>query len=549
MRGTGARHLLTLSAVLAAYFVGGKLGLLLATVHASASAIWPPTGIAIAACLLLGARMWPAILFGALAVNLTTTGDVPSSLGIAAGNTLEGVIGAQLIARFANGRYAFHHVATVLRFAAVAFIAPVISASMGTSSLVASGLAPFADAGAIWLTWWVGDLGGALVVTPFIVLWATREIPLRPLASTGELAALGIAVAATAYLVFWPTSPFARGNAPAGFLVFPILVWPVVRFGLRVASTITATLAVAAVWASTQGAGPWVRPDLNVSLILLGAFLAVASLTSLMVGAAVVERQQAEEHLRETEHRLRRAEERKVAARDEFLAVAAHELKTPITSLQLATQYLLRELDVGHPLDERRVRTAAEALISQTKRLTALVGQLLDTVRVQASRMDLDLRDEDVAELARRVAREAQAMTTRHEIEVAAPDSLVAQVDCIRLEQVLRNLLDNAVKYSPPGQITVALLPEGDWLRLSVRDHGPGVPPGARDRIFDRFYQARKEDRGGGGLGLGLHVSKHIVELHGGSIAADFPAGGGTRIIVRLPMRVAAARELEGAVP
>lgn len=549
MRGIEARLVLTLLAVFAAYVVGGKLGLQLATVNASASAIWPPTGIAIAACVLFGLRMWPALLVGALVVNVTTTGDVPSSIGISFGNMLEGVIGAQLVARFANGRHSFDHVATVVRFAAVAFLAPAISASLGVWSLVLNGLAAPANAGAIWLTWWVGDVGGALVLAPLIVLWSTRRAELRPMASSAELAALGAAVAATALVVFSPASPLARQNAPVGFLVFPILVWPVVRFGPRVAATITATLSTVAVWGSTQGAGPWVRADPNTSLILLGAFLAVASLTSLMVGAAVVERQQAEEHLRDTEQRLRRAEERKVAARDEFLSVAAHELKTPLTSLQLATQYLVREIESGRPLVDRNVRTAADAVASQTKRLSALIGQLLDTVRIQANRMDLRIAEEDVAEIARRVAREAQATTTRHEIDVAAPDRVVAQVDAIRVEQVLRNLVDNAVKYSPSGQIAVALLPDGEWLCVSVRDHGPGVPPGARERIFDRFYQARKEDREGGGLGLGLHVSKHIVELHGGSIAADFPEGGGTRIIVRLPVRVAAASELEGAVP
>jgi signal transduction histidine kinase len=522
--------------VFAAYVVGGKLGLQLATVHQSATAVWPPTGIAIAACLVLGLRVWPAILAGAFAVNITTTGDVASSIGIAGGNTLEGVIGALLIERFANGRYAFLNVATVLRFAAIAFLAPIVSASVGVSSLVLTGVAQPSAAGPIWLTWWLGDVGGALVVAPLIVLWATRVPELRRLASTGELLVLGVAVAATALIVFTPWSALAAANAPIGFLVFPVLVWPVVRFGPRVAATVTATISIVAVVGSTQGAGPWVRADPGSSLLLLGAFLAIASLTSLMVGAAVVERQQIEDSLRQTEERLRQAEERKVAARDDFLSVAAHELRTPLTSLQLATQYILRELAAERPLPAKALRTAAEALSSQTQRLALLIGQLLDTVRIQTNRMDLQVREEDLSELARRVARETQALTTRHQIEVSAPARVTATVDAIRIEQVLRNLLDNAIKYSPSGKVAVDVTAEdGATVRLSVRDHGPGIPVGARDRIFDRFFQARKEDRDGGGLGLGLHVSRHIVELHGGSIAADFPADGGTRIIVRLP--------------
>ncbi len=549
MRGIGLRYVLALLGVFALYVAGGKLGLALATVHESATAVWPPTGIAIAACLILGRRVWPAVAAGAFLVNVTTSGDPLSSVGIALGNTLEGVIGAYLMERFANGRYAFVHVATVLRFAAIALVAPVVAASVGVASLVLTGLAPSADAGPIWLTWWLGDVGGAVVVAPLLVLWATRIPELRGVGTNAELAVLALAVAATATFVFTPSSPLAATNVPLGFFVFPVLVWPVVRFGPRVSAAVIAVIGVVAVWGSLHGAGPWVRDNVNASLLLLAAFLIVVSLTSLVVGASVVESHLVEESLRATEERLRLAEERKVEARDEFLSVAAHELKTPLTSLQLATQYLLREIDTGHELPATTLRSAASTLASQTQRLGSLIGQLLDTVRIQSGRMDLQITDQDVAEIARRVAREAQATTTRHEIDVVAPARLVAPVDAVRLEQVLRNLLDNAIKYSPSGQVAVALLPEdGAWLQLSVRDHGPGIPDGARDRIFERFYQARKEDRGGGGLGLGLHVARHIVELHGGTIAADFPPDGGTRIIVRLPARVAPAPELEGAL-
>src|SRR6266508_2864353 len=490
MRGIGLRYVLALLGVFALYVAGGKLGLALATVHESATAVWPPTGIAIAACLILGRRVWPAVAAGAVLVNVTTSGDPLSSVGIARGNTREGVIGAYLMERFANGRYAFVHVATVLRFAAIALVAPVVAASVGVASLVLTGLAPSADAGPIWLTWWLGDVGGAVVVAPLLVLWATRIPELRGVGTNAELAVLALAVAATATFVFTPSSPLAATNVPLGFFVFPVLVWPVVRFGPRVSAAVIAVIGVVAVWGSLHGAGPWVRDIVNASLLLLAAFLIVVSLTS----------------------------------------------------LQLATQYLLREIDTGHELPATTLRSAASTLASQTQRLGSLIGQLLDTVRIQSGRMDLQITDQDVAEIARRVAREAQASTTRHEIDVVAPARLVAPVDAVRLEQVLRNLLDNAIKYSPSGQVAVALLPEdGAWLQLSVRDHGPGIPDGARDRIFERFYQARKEDRGGGGLGLGLHVARHIVELHGGTIAADFPPDGGTRIIVRLPARVAPA--------
>ncbi len=536
MAGMGLRYVLASIAVFALYVVAGKIGLQLATVHPSATAIWPPTGIALAACLVLGLRMWPAIFAGAFVVNVTTAGHVPSSLGIAIGNTLEGVSGAYLITRYANGRYAFLHGATVLRFAGIALVVTMVSATIGVLTLMASGLTAGAVIGPTWLTWWLGDIGGAIVVAPLLILWSTRVPELRAQGSTAELLVFAIAVAAIAFVTFTPFSPLALRNYPIQFLVFPVLVWPVIRFGPRLTAATAAVLSTVAVWGSLQGAGPWVQETENASLLVLEGFMAIATTTSLVLAAAVMERQRAEEALREAEERLRRAEEHKVAARDEFLSVAAHELKTPLTSLQLATQYLLHEIDAGHQLSAESLRAATSAVASQTQRLSALIGQLLDTVRIQADRMDLELAEEDVVAIARAVVRDAQATTTRHEVTIEAPASVRARVDAIRIEQVLRNLLDNAIKYSPGGKVAVDISQEdGPWVRLSVRDQGPGIPEGARDRIFERFFQARKEDRDGGGLGLGLHLSRHIVELHSGSIAADFPPDGGTCIIVRLP--------------
>src|SRR3954447_23197617 len=158
--------------VAAVYFGAAKLGLALAFVNASASAVWPPTGVAIAALLLLGSRAWPGIFIGAFIANLTTAGMVATSLAIAAGNTLEGVAGAWLVWRYANGLGAFTRAADVFRFMLLAgLLAPIISATIGVSSLGLGGLMPWDAFGAVWLTWWLGDVVGAAVVAPFIVLW------------------------------------------------------------------------------------------------------------------------------------------------------------------------------------------------------------------------------------------------------------------------------------------------------------------------------------------------------------------------------------------
>src|SRR5262249_28188898 len=149
------------------YFVAGKLGLSFATVHTSASAVWPGTGIALGAFLIWGHRVWPAIFIGAFAVNATTAGNVFSSLGIAAGNTIEGVVGAILVTYFANGAKCFERARDVFKFVGLAgMVATAISATIGVTTLSALGFAPWNDFEAIWITWWLGDATGALIVTP-----------------------------------------------------------------------------------------------------------------------------------------------------------------------------------------------------------------------------------------------------------------------------------------------------------------------------------------------------------------------------------------------
>src|SRR5437016_12891597 len=154
------------------YIIAGKLGLMLASLHASASPVWPPAGIALAAMLLFGYRVWPAILVGAFLVNLTTAGNFATSVAIAAGNTLEALAGTWLVNRFGGGRNVFDRPQGVFKFALAAAISTVISPVFGVTSLGVAGFADWANYGAISLTWWLGDATGDLVFTPLALLWS-----------------------------------------------------------------------------------------------------------------------------------------------------------------------------------------------------------------------------------------------------------------------------------------------------------------------------------------------------------------------------------------
>src|SRR5580704_4143974 len=168
------RYLVTLAALASLYFIAAKVGLGFALVNPSATAIWPPTGITLAAFLILGLDVWPAILVGAFVANLTTQGSIATSVGIACGNTLEGLVGAILVNRFAQGRMFFVRPRDIVKFAVLAAtLSTTVSATVGVMTLALGGYARWADYGHIWLTWWMGDAAGDLVVAPVLVLWGT----------------------------------------------------------------------------------------------------------------------------------------------------------------------------------------------------------------------------------------------------------------------------------------------------------------------------------------------------------------------------------------
>lgn len=236
------------------------------------------------------------------------------------------------------------------------------------------------------------------------------------------------------------------------------------------------------------------------------------------------------------ERAARDAAEKAVCARDEFLSVAAHELKTPVTSLRLHAQVTLNRLTRSGSIDPERLRQALEGIDEQSQKLARLIDQLLDVSRLSQGRLALDRTETDVVALVSGVVQAAQSMAPDRGLTLAAPPRLLAVVDPVRLEQVVTNLVNNAIKYDSSGgpiEVTVAQ-PTTGTVEIAVRDHGPGVPDERRNLIFDPFYQADSRQHRSG-MGLGLFVSRNIVLQHGGQIRAEFPRGGGSRFVVTAP--------------
>jgi integral membrane sensor domain MASE1 len=243
---------------IAIIYVGlAKLSLALASIHPSASPIWPPTGYALGTILLLGYRVSPAIFLGALVANVTTAGSISTSFAIATGNTLESLVGAYFINRWSDGRSTFDTPAGVARFALICFIpSTVISATLGVGSLSLAGYADWLEFRSIWTTWWMGDLAGALVITPAIVLWGTtplRRLERHELIQSCLIYAATIAVGLLAFSPLLEQSP--TRNSLAFFVILP-LMWAALRHNQRDTATVALLLSCFAVWGTMSNAGP-----------------------------------------------------------------------------------------------------------------------------------------------------------------------------------------------------------------------------------------------------------------------------------------------------
>ncbi|MDB5051478.1 MAG: multi-sensor hybrid histidine kinase, partial [Fibrobacteres bacterium] len=282
------RYPVSLLVLASLYFVAGRLGLSLASVNPSASAVWPPTGIAIAAITLLGRRMWPAIMVGSFLVNLAQTGRSDSSLAIAVGNTAEALAGAWFLVR-AGGARAFGDPRSIFRFIALSgMLSTAISATVGVTTLLLSGLAIRGDLWRIWLNWWVGDSISAWILTPLLVMAASVKVrrnlsKWRILETTALVLGLGL----VHLLVFGGLIPGSARLYLLGYLGIPLFLCVAFRFGPLAASMAVTGSSIIAIWGTVGARGPFAPEDPDLSLVLLQLYLGSVSVTMVILAAVV----------------------------------------------------------------------------------------------------------------------------------------------------------------------------------------------------------------------------------------------------------------------
>jgi signal transduction histidine kinase len=243
----------------------------------------------------------------------------------------------------------------------------------------------------------------------------------------------------------------------------------------------------------------------------------------------ITERKRAEEALRKA-----------VQARDEFISICSHELKTPITSMKLQFQMAERQLKRGDSrvFSEEMVRKRIEGTNRQLDRMTRLIEEMLDVTRLGRGRPQLEMESFDLSALLTEMADRfqeqfAQIGTT---LALSAEAGIIVEADRYRIEQVVSNLLTNSIKYGNRKPVEMTLKKEGPNAQVRVKDHGEGIKPDSLERIFNRFERAISANNISG-LGLGLYICRQIVSAHGGKIWAESKQGEGSAFVLELPLR------------
>jgi signal transduction histidine kinase len=533
--GRVARDAALVAALAVAYFVLAKVGLRLAFVQANASPVWAPAGLALAALLAGGLRLWPGVLVGAWLANLTTSGTPGlAALLIAAGNTLAAVGAALVLTRtgFDPALRRFRDILVLLEVGVV--LDPVVSATNGTVQLVLSGAAPAGAWRDIWLVWYSGDAIGILLIAPLLLSWWTRRRRKGFVPASAEALALIAGVLCCSWLVFWQDVSGSRLGPSLAFVVFPFGAWGAVRFGVRGATLVSFLIGLGSVLGTVLSSGPFAAAGLHHQLFQFQLFVLMLAASGLLLAGLAEERVHAVKELARAKERAEDADRMKSA----FLASMSHELRTPLNSIIGFTSLLVREL-VGPLNPEQRkqlgmVRTSALHLLD-------LVNDVLDISRIEAGQLEIRRTHFDsAASLGRCVDQVSPAARAKGLALVleAAPDLETIESDQRRFEQVVLNLLGNAVKFTDSGAITVRCTVEGNSLVTSVADTGIGIGHDERDRLFRPFRQLDSGlSRRYEGTGLGLAICKGLLDLLGGEISLASEPGRGSVFTFRLPLR------------
>jgi signal transduction histidine kinase len=517
----------------AVYVAVARLGLKMDAVSGFATLVWAPTGISLAALLISGQHLWPGIALGAVVVNVWTGAPLPVACGIALGNTLEAVAGAYALRRIPGFQLSLCRVGDALALVlAAAGLSTLLSATLGVSSLVLSGVVPAARFGVTWRAWWLGDVAGDLLVAPLLLTWSRSSFDGDGWRRRVEAVALYTSLIATSVFIFvlHGDSGGVEEAVRQPHFLLPHLIWAALRFGPRGAARATFLVSAVAIAGLAFGLGPFVRASLHESLAGLQAYMAMIAVTFLIVGAAAAERR----HRGLENARLYQEAHKALGLRDELLAIVSHDLQNPLGVILMSESVLLQSPatdDKG-----RQLHKHAQTVHRAAERMRRLIDDLVDFASIQAGQLAVELRPHDPVLLGKEAVDGFRALAREGKQNLQwATQADLPKIDCDRDRalQVLSNLIANALRVTPPGgSISVSVEQRAREVVFSVADTGPGIGIDELPHLFQRYFRGKGAEYKG--TGLGLAIAKGIVDAHGGRIWVESELGAGSTFFLTL---------------
>jgi signal transduction histidine kinase len=547
------------------FYVSACLGYFLTFKETSALPAWPPSGIAFALIILLGRSSWPGITIGALLANLMAYWNTPSmpvqsiiaiSSLTAIANTFEALIGNYLVKVWINNKYPFGNAKNAFQFLFVTFVMCFSGSILGTYSLYVNNVIAENEIIKAGLSWWVGNVVGILLFTPFILSCAQY---LRFRFSIGKAFEISVFVIFAIGIFFLLKTEYFNATIERAlpFLILPYLLWLAFRFDLIVAISGVLLVALLSIYFTINNEGPFVLAAPYSSMLLLQIFIGVMSISTIVLSATVKERIEAQKKLLEfTETLEAKVRDRTKKLNDEITIRSEAEEKLQRTNQELSKRNT--ELDnfvysVSHDL--RAPIASVLGLINLAKKDNELAMKdvYLDMIHKSAVQQDhfireildqsrnsrLDIKREEIffqpiIEETFNQLKFATATGKSVEKVVTINQEKPFYCDRWRLKVILNNIISNAIRYRNGRDPVIKINIEVDQhsARLAIEDNGKGIEQEHLNSVFKMFYRATDD---GAGSGLGLYIVKETIDKLSGSIQIDSTVGKGTTVTMEIP--------------
>lgn len=495
----------------------------------------PAAGVAFAGLVILDISLWPAIfLAGILSFTINGFPFIPLLL-LPLAYTLTSLLGAYLLRRF-NFGYTLGHVRDMMAFLGttllISFIIPTVGygawyleyAVLGTPLPIFS-----------WMHWWVGILISLLIVALAIIRFSSKKVLQfdRPI----EIWAV-LTIFIIGNVFFWWTDEFRYLDTFLGYLGLFLMMWMALRLGSRVTAFGMLSLTVLALLGTIFGVHQNIS---DMGGMLYGIEILVISLSVIffIIVSLGQDRRTALGHLKEQVDQLEKALKRirmEDEAKSNFISVLAHELRNPLAPIMSSVELLQMK-----KTKSKEEHEAYELIQSRAKTISRLLDDLLDVGRISKQKLLLQKESVDIREIISLSVRSMASRAVKKNIQIITTlpsEPLQTIGDPIRIGQIFENLLDNAIKFTEPGgKVFMSAEKESGSARINIRDNGIGIEKPELERIFQPFLQTASENHYREGLGIGLALTKNLVEMHDGNIAAKSEGRGtGTEFTVSLPL-------------